>query len=81
MKRANSLSKKSDWTIGVDRNNEEQTLLKPKWFEVRVMEKRQVLIEEAEKEVLEKIKYQKQRMMWLKQWINDKSRGKTIERR
>jgi len=40
------------------------------------MEKRQVLIEEAEEEVLEKIKYQKQMMMWLKQWINDKSRGK-----
>lgn len=62
------------WSI--EAYNKEQTLLKPKWFEVRVMEKRQVLIEEAEEEVLEKIKCQKQRMMWLKQWINDKSRGK-----
>jgi len=53
MRRENRLSRRPDWKVGVEKNNKDQKLLKPKWFEVRSIEKKEVLIEGVD--VLEKI--------------------------
>ena len=56
MGRAESLSKRVNWIEDVERDNENQVMLKKKWLEIRAMEKGQLLIEEAEEEIIEKIK-------------------------
>ena len=38
MGRADSLSRRVDWAEGVERNNENQVMLKEEWLEVRAME-------------------------------------------
>ena len=53
MGRADSLSRRVDWAEGVERNNENQVMLKEEWLEVRAMEQ---LIERLEKEIMKKIK-------------------------
>ena len=63
MGQADSLSKRKDWAKGVERDNENQIMLKKEWLEIRAMEKEQLLIEETKKEIIEKIKNQKQRIM------------------
>jgi len=40
----------------VERDNENQVILKKEWLEIRAIEKGQLLIEEAEEEIVEKIK-------------------------
>ena len=56
MRRADSLSRRADWTEGVERDNKNQVMLKKKWLEIRAMKKEHLLIERAEKEIIEKIK-------------------------
>jgi len=51
--RADSLSRRVDWAEGVERNNENQIMLKEEWLEVRAMEQ---LIEGPEKKIVKKIK-------------------------
>ena len=53
MEKADSLSRKVDWAERVERDNENQVILKEKWLKVRVMEQ---LIEEPEKEIVKRIK-------------------------
>jgi len=53
MGRADSLSKRVDWIEGVEKNNENQIMLKEEWLEVRVMEQ---LVEEPEEGIVKKIK-------------------------
>ena len=53
MERTNSLSKRVDWTEGVEKDNENQVMLKEEWIEVRLMEQ---LVEGPEKEIVKKIK-------------------------
>jgi len=55
MGRADSLSRRINWTEGMKMDNKNQVMLKKEWLEIRVMEKGQLLIEEAEKEIVEKI--------------------------
>jgi len=43
----------------VERDNENQVILKKEWLEIRVIEKGQLLIKEAEEEIIEKIKKSK----------------------
>jgi len=50
------LSREADLAEGVERDNENQIMLKKEWLEIRVMEKEQLLIEEAKEEIIEKIK-------------------------
>jgi len=38
MGRADSLSRRVDWAEGVEKDNENQVMLKKKWLEVRAME-------------------------------------------
>ena len=39
MGKTDSLSKRPDWKVEVERNNEDETLLKPKWLEARRTER------------------------------------------
>jgi len=53
MERVDSLSRRVDWAKGVERDNENQVMLKEEWLEVRAIEQ---LIEEPEEEIVKKIK-------------------------
>ena len=53
MGRADSLSRRVDWTKRVERDNENQVMLKEEWLEVRAMEQ---LVEGPEEEIMKKIK-------------------------
>ena len=52
--RANSLSQRPDWQVGVEKNNENKVLIKKKWIEVRAMQVEEVIIEGVD--IIEKIK-------------------------
>ena len=56
MGQADSLSRRADWAERVERDNENQIMLKKEWLKIRAMDRKQWLIEEAEKEIIEKIK-------------------------
>ena len=57
IEKANSLSRRLDWEIGVERDNKDETLVKPEWLKVRKMEKIEVIVEEVD--LLEKVKQSK----------------------
>ena len=53
MGRADSLSRKVDWAEGVERDNENQVMLKKEWVEVRTIEQ---LVKGPDEEIVKKIK-------------------------
>ena len=53
MGRADSLSRRVDWAEEVERDNENQIMLKKEWLEIRAMEQ---LVEEPEREIMKRIK-------------------------
>jgi len=55
--KADSLSRRPDWKVGVERNNENKTLVKPKWLVVRKTEKVEVIVEGVD--LLEKVRQSK----------------------
>jgi len=57
MEKVNSLSRRLDWEVGVERDNEDETLVKPKWLKVRRMERVEVIVEEVD--LLEKVRKSK----------------------
>ena len=61
MGRADNLSKRADWAEEVEKDNKNQIMLKKEWLEIRVMDKRQVLIEGVEEDIVKKIKNSKAR--------------------
>jgi len=54
MEKANSLSKRPDWEVGVEKDNENETLVKPEWLEVRRTEMVEIVVEGVD--LLEKVK-------------------------
>jgi len=44
MGKANSLSKRLDWEVGVEKDNENEMLVKPEWLEVRKMETVEIIV-------------------------------------
>jgi len=42
MGKADSLSRRPDWEVGVERDNENETLVKPEWLEVRRTETEEI---------------------------------------
>jgi len=52
--KTDSLCRRPDWEIGVERDNKDETLVKLKWLEVRKTEKVEVIVEEVD--LLEKAK-------------------------
>jgi len=63
MGQVDSLSKRANWAERVEKDNENQVMLKKEWLEIRAMEKGQLLIEGTEEEIIEKIKKQKQKII------------------
>ena len=57
MEKADSLSRRLDWEIEVERDNKDETLVKPEWLEVRKTEKVEVIVEGVD--LLEKVKQSK----------------------
>jgi len=57
LEKTDSLSRKLDWEIGVERDNEDETLVKPEWLEVRKTKKVEVIVEGVD--LLEKVKQSK----------------------
>ena len=55
--KADGLSKRPDWKIGVDRDNEDQVVIKDNW----ICSLQKVVIEGPEIDILEKIKRAKSR--------------------
>ena len=55
--KADSLSRRLDWEVGVERNNENETLVKPEWLEVRRTERIEVIVEGVD--LLEKVRNSK----------------------
>ena len=53
MGRADSLSRRVDWAEGVEKDNENQVMVKEEWLEIRVMEQ---LIEGPDEGIIKKIK-------------------------
>jgi len=54
MGKADSLSKRPDWEVGVKRDNKDKTLVKKEWLENRRTEKVKVIVEGVD--LLEKIR-------------------------
>ena len=45
MGKADSLSKRPDWEIKVEKDNEDETLVKPEWLEVRRTEAVEIIVD------------------------------------
>ena len=45
MGKADSLSRRPDWEIGVEKDNEDETLVKPKWLEMRKTEAVEIIVD------------------------------------
>jgi len=54
MGKADGLRKKSDWEVGVEKDNEEQMLVKKEWLEARAAQVSEVIIEGID--ILDKIR-------------------------
>jgi len=57
MGKADSLSRRPDWEVRVERDNENQTLIKPEWLEARRMETVEIIVEGVD--LLKKVKQSK----------------------
>ena len=55
--KTDSLSRRPDWEVGVERNNKNKTLVKPEWLVVRKIEKVEIIMEEVN--LLEKVRQSK----------------------
>ena len=45
IEKADSLSKRLDWDVGVEKDNEDEMLVKPKWLEVRRTEAVEIIVD------------------------------------
>ena len=54
MGKADGLSRRPDWEVGVEKDNEEQTLVKKEWLEAKTAQVSEVVIEEVD--ILDKIR-------------------------
>ena len=57
MGKADSLSRRPDWEVEVERDNEDEMLVKPEWLEVRRMERVEIIVEGVD--LLEKVRKSK----------------------
>jgi len=65
MGKADRLSRRSDWEVGVERDNKEQTLVKKEWLEARVAQMLEVVIKGVD--ILDKIRKRQKMTRSLKQ--------------
>ena len=57
MGKADSLSRRPDWEVGIERDKENEMLVKPEWLQVRKMERVEVIVEGVD--LLEKVRQSK----------------------
>jgi len=57
MGKADSLSRRPDWEIGVEKDNENETLVKPEWLEVKRAEVVKILVDRVD--ILEEVRKSK----------------------
>jgi len=57
MGKADSLSRRPDWKVGVERDNENETLVKPEWLEARKTERVEIIVKGVD--LLEKVRKSK----------------------
>jgi len=57
MEKANSLIRRPDWEVGVERDNKDETLVKPEWLEMRRTETVEIIMEGVD--LLEKVRQSK----------------------
>ena len=55
--KADSLSRRPDWKVGVEKDNEDKTLVKPEWLEVRKMETVEIIVDRVD--LLEEVRKSK----------------------
>ena len=55
--KVDSLSRRPDWKVGVERDNEDEIMVKPKWLEVRRIERVEVIVKGVD--LLEKVRKSK----------------------
>ena len=55
--KADSLSRRPDWEVGVEKDNEDETLVKPEWLEVRKTEAVEIIVDGVD--LLEKVRKSK----------------------
>jgi len=46
--KANSLSRRPDWEVGVKKNNENEMMMKPEWLEVRRTEVVEIIVDKVD---------------------------------
>jgi len=54
MGKADSLSRRPDWEVSVERDNEDETMIKPEWLEARRTEKVEIIVDGID--LLEEVK-------------------------
>jgi len=57
MEKADSLSRRPDWEVGVEKDNEDETLIKPEWIETRRAETVEIIVDGVD--LLEEVKKSK----------------------
>jgi len=57
MGKADSLSRRPDWEVGEDKDNEDETLVKPEWLEVRKTETVEIIVDRVD--LLEEVRKSK----------------------
>jgi len=57
MGKADSLSRRPDWEVGVEKDNEDETLVKPEWLEMRKTEVVEIIVDRVD--LLEKVRKSK----------------------
>jgi len=57
MGKADSLSRRLDWEVGVERDNEDEMLIKPEWMETRRAETVEIIVDKVD--LLEKVRKSK----------------------
>ena len=57
IEKTNSLSRRPNWEIEVDKNNKNKILVKPKWLIVKRTEKIEIIVKEVN--LLEKVRWSK----------------------
>ena len=51
------MSRRPDWEIGVERDNEDETLINPEWLEVRKTERVEIIVDKVD--LLEEVRKSK----------------------
>jgi len=57
MGKADSLSRRLDWEVGVEKDNENETLVKPEWLEMRKTEAVEIIVDRVD--LLEEVRKSK----------------------